>query len=394
MTRGTIGSLLRSAIALVGALLLSGTLVPALAHKPSDSFVTITLDSAALTGEWHIALRDLEYAIGLDENRDGKISWGETQSRHSAIVEYAFAHLAVSTDSEPCKLIPGEQLIDKHTDGAYSVLRFSLQCSAEALKAEQLTIDYSLFFELDPQHRGLIALRSKAATGELSHQLAIAEPNRRSLTFQLQLSGASKHLRHFIQEGIWHIWIGFDHILFLLALLLPSVLTRKAGRWVGVGNFSRAFWNVAKVVTAFTVAHSITLSLAALDVVALPSRLVESVIAASVVLAALNNLYPLFGERRAWMVAFGFGLIHGFGFAGVLSDFGLQGWTLVTALVSFNVGVELGQLCIVGAFLPCAFALRQGALYRRLAMTTGSAAIALIALGWFVERAFNMSIFG
>ena len=393
MTRGTIGSLLRSAIALVGALLLSGTLVPALAHKPSDSFVTITREGSVLTGEWHIALRDIEYAIGLDENRDGKITWGETQSRHSAIAQYAIAHLAVSTDSERCTLTPSEQLIDKHTDGAYSVLRFSLDCGTDALEAKQLTIDYSLFFELDPQHRGLIAFRSKDAAGKLSQQLAIAEPNRRSLNFPLQFGDGPSHLRHFIQEGIWHIWIGFDHILFLLALLLPSVLTRKTGAWEGVGNFSRAFWNVAKVVTAFTVAHSITLSLAALEIVSLPSRFVESAIAASVVLAALNNLYPFFSEQRAWMVAFCFGLIHGFGFANVLSDFGLEGWTLLTALVSFNVGVELGQLCIVSAFLPCAFVLRQGMLYRRLAMSTGSFAIALIALGWFVERAFNVSIF-
>ena len=112
-----------------------------------------------------------------------------------------------------------------------------------------------------------------------------------------------------------------------------------------------------KVVTAFTVAHSITLSLAALGVISLPSRLVESAIAASVVLAALNNVCPVvYGGR--WIIAFCFGLIHGFGFASVLTDLGLPQDSLLLALVAFNLGVELGQLAIVAVFLPIAYALR------------------------------------
>src|SRR5262249_51800960 len=147
----------------------------------------------------------------------------------------------------------------------------------------------------------------------------------------------------FIYEGIWHIWLGFDHVLFLLALLLPAVLVRVDGHWHAAGTFSSVCWNVVSIVTAFTVAHSITLSLAALDVVRLPSHLVESTIAASVVLAGLGNLYPRMIGRR-WLVAFGFGLIHGFGFAAVLTDLGLPQHSLLLSLISFNVGVEIGQL--------------------------------------------------
>ncbi len=157
---------------------------------------------------------------------------------------------------------------------------------------------------------------------------------------------------------MWHIWIGFDHILFLLSLLLPAVLIWRASRWQAVETFRAAFVDVFRIVTSFTVAHSITLSLATLGFVSLPSRWVESAIAASVVLAALNNLWPLFHGRR-WMVAFGFGLIHGFGFASVLVDLGLPRETLVLALVGFNLGVEAGQLAIVALFLPLAFALRR-----------------------------------
>jgi hypothetical protein len=144
-------------------------------------------------------------------------------------------------------------------------------------------------------------------------------------------------------------------------------------------------------ISAFTVAHSITLALAALSVVSLPSRLVESAIAASVVLAALNNLSPVV-QRGRWLVAFAFGLIHGFGFASVLADLGLPQEGLLLALVGFNLGVEAGQLCVVAAFLPLAYAMRHTWMYRRMIVVGGSAVIVLIAALWMVERVFDLEL--
>jgi hypothetical protein len=186
---------------------------------------------------------------------------------------------------------------------------------------------------------------------------------------------------------VWHIWIGIDHILFLLALLLPAVLRREGGRWLPAPSYRFAFWDVLAIVTAFTVAHSITLTLATLGWVTLPSRPVESLIAASVVLAAANNVWPLAGGRR-WLVAFGFGLVHGFGFAGALAELGLPPGALALSLLGFNVGVELGQLAIVVLFLPLAYALRRTGFYRRGVLVGGSLAIAALAFAWFVQRAF------
>ena len=163
---------------------------------------------------------------------------------------------------------------------------------------------------------------------------------------------------------------------------------------LGAGGKLRAtFWDVLKIVTAFTLAHSITLSLAALGIVSLPSRLVESAIALSVVLAALNNIWPVVYEKR-WVIAFCFGLVHGFGFASVLADLGLPQESLLIALVAFNLGVELGQLAIVGVFLPAAYTLRATGLYRRLVFVQGSAAIALIAMLWLTQRALNVQLIG
>ena len=200
----------------------------------------------------------------------------------------------------------------------------------------------------------------------------------------------------YVQQGVWHIWSGTDHILFLMALLLPAVLVRVDGRWLPVTTFRAALIAVVKTVTAFTVAHSITLTLAALGYIHAPSRLVESAIAASVLIAALNNVVPLFKSHsvldRAWLMAFVFGLVHGLGFANVLFELGLPRQTLLLALVGFNVGVELGQLAIVAVFLPTAFALRGTTLYARAVMQAGSAVVMLLAAVWFVERAFAVEL--
>jgi hypothetical protein len=244
-----------------------------------------------------------------------------------------------------------------------------------------------LLFDVDPMHRGLVQW---VAPGNQSAQALVFGTESAEQTLALAPQGAWPTLRQYLMDGVWHIWIGYDHILFLLALLLPSVLVRRAGAWEGVPRSGAAVRDVVKVVTAFTLAHSITLSLAALEVISLPSRLVESAIAASVVLAALNNLRGTVESRR-WVLAFCFGLIHGFGFASVLTDLGLPQQALVLALVGFNVGVEIGQLAIVAVFLPLAFSLRSTGFYRVGVLKAGSVLVAVLAGWWLVQRAFDLA---
>ncbi|HEY6354108.1 MAG TPA: HupE/UreJ family protein, partial [Burkholderiaceae bacterium] len=310
-------------------------------------------------------------------------TWGEVKAKHAEIAAYALSRLTLGPANARCVPVLREQLIDNHSDGAYAVLRFSATCPAAP---RALEVGYRLFFDIDPQHRGLLNLSAQGATraGIFSvdapvQQFALAELSKR------------EQFIDYVKEGVLHIWTGFDHILFLLSLLLPAVMTWQAPRWQPVAGFRPAFWDVFRIVTSFTVAHSITLSLAALSIVALPSRLVESAIAASVVVAALNNLRPVV-EGRRWMVAFGFGLIHGFGFASVLTELGLPRDALVLALVGFNLGVECGQLAIVALFLPLTYSLRASRFYRRTVMLGGSLAIAGIAGIWLAERVFGFKL--
>ena len=357
---------------------------PADAHKPSDSYLALTVTDTAVEGQWDIALRDLDYAIGLDGNDDGAITWGELRARHDAIAAYALSRLDIRRQGTRCTTRAVDHLVDDHSDGAYAVLRFAVDCP-RTLGA--LDLGYSLFFDVDPQHRGLF----RADHGGTS-RTGVFSADRQHQTVELEGTGRWRQFLSFCWEGVWHIWAGFDHILFLITLLLPAVLSRQSGQWQAVSGFRQAFFEVFKVVTAFTVAHSVTLSLAALQVIALPSRLVESLIAASVVVAALNNLYPLV-TRRLWVIAFGFGLVHGFGFAAVLTDLGLPRDALLLSLFAFNLGVEAGQLAVVSAFLPLAFAVRRSNLYPRLALKLGSLAIAGLASLWFIERAFDVAPF-
>jgi hypothetical protein len=357
--------------------------LPARAHKASDSYLSLKLDGALVEGQWDIALRDLELAVGLDANGDGEITWGELRAKHQDIAAYAFARLAIVADSADCSKAIREHLIDDHSDGAYAVLRFVAKCPAPPVK---LAIDYRLLFDLDPQHKGLLRVEHEGRT-----QTAILEPERSQARLTL---GEASWLATFVEmfrQGAWHIWIGFDHVLFLLSLLLPAVLVPRERRWEAVPAFGPAFWDVFKIVTSFTIAHSITLALAALEIVTLPSRAVESAIAVSVVLAALNNVRPVL-HRSRWAVAFVFGLIHGFGFAAVLTDLGLPPNALLVALAAFNLGVEAGQLAIVAVFLPIAYAVRHTWLYRRAVLVGGSALIVLLAGAWLVERAFEVKL--
>jgi HupE / UreJ protein len=354
------------------------------AHKPSDSYLTLTVQGARVDGRWDIAIRDLDYAMGLDRDANGSVTWGEVHARKDEIASFALGHLTVRAGEAICPSALRDLQIASHSDGTYVVLLFAASCSAEPTV---LDVDYELFFDFDPQHHGIVRVDDGAGT-----RTAIFTPEDRRQKFEQQVLAPGHQLAAAIELGIHHIFGGIDHLLFLVALLLPSVLVRRGKEWVPAPNFRAALLDVLKIVTAFTLAHSITLSLSALNVLRLPSRFVESGIAASVVLAAVNNLVRVLEEDR-WTAAFALGLLHGFGFSATLMDLGLPRKNLVLTLFGFNCGVEIGQMCVVAAFLPLAYLARRSPFYRWVGLVGGSVAITAIASVWLIERAFVVKIF-
>lgn len=227
-----------------------------------------------------------------------------------------------------------------------------------------------------------LTVRQAMLSGQGGHNLAkvrigervsehVFDPTTTEVVIDAASEGVGSTFRRFFVLGVEHIATGYDHVLFLLALLL-----------VGGG-----FRSLVAIVTAFTVAHSLTLSLAVLDVVQLPARFVESVIALSIAWVALENM--LIDRRQGrWRITFAFGLVHGFGFASILRDLHLPTQGLAVSLLAFNLGVEAGQLCIVVLAFPVV-AWVQRSPHRRALITAASGVILVLALWWFVERAFG-----
>lgn len=342
--------------------------MPATAHKPSDAYLTLDRSQAPNVLRVDIALQDLARAVSLDRNGDGAITWAELSGASDSVNALVAGASGASANGRSCPLEPLTMAVAEHTDGAYAALGFAVRC-ADGAAVERL--EYNLFFDRDPLHRGLLAVND-----DTTATAVIFSPDRRTIALPEQ-PGLWSTIRDFTWQGVWHIWIGFDHILFLLVLLLPAAV-------VGTG-FRGSFMHTLKVVTAFTLAHSVTLTLAVLGIVTLPAGPVEVGIAASIILVALANLVPAW-RRFNWGLAFALGLLHGLGFAGVLTDLGLPAGALIPALVSFNVGVEIGQLVIVALVLPLLYGLRRTGFYARGVIPAGSLAAATVAGIWVVER--------
>ncbi|MCK0154753.1 HupE/UreJ family protein [Alcanivorax sp. S6407] len=353
----------------------------ALAHKPSDSYLQLESrdDSTVITGQWDIALRDLNLILPLDTNRDGLIMWGELLGQQPAIASQILSTLTVNamTDRQTadCPLsLTGLQVSD-HVDGRYAALHLRGNCP---IAPQFLEVDYQFLFAQDPEHHGLLKLRH-------NDDVLTATFSDGQRQQQLSQDSVWQSFQGFIGQGIHHILIGYDHILFLLTLLFPAVLVWRTGGWQPAPSMTMALGQTLSIVTAFTLTHSLTLALATLGIISLPSWLVESAIAATVAIGAVANLLPRFFPRR-WVMAFVFGLIHGLGFASVLADLGLTSSGIFLPLLGFNIGVELGQVAIVMVFVPIAYLMRQTHFYQRIFVPAGSLSIMVLAGVWLVER--------
>jgi hypothetical protein len=356
----------------------------ALAHSSSNSYLTLSAPAGSLTLRADLHLRDVDLVFDLDADRDGQVTWSETHLRKAELASWLERGLQLSAAGQKCPLGTADLQASQHADGTYLSAQWTPNCPGLSdLASANLSLRYGLMFAQDSLHRGLL----KVDLADLQTS-ALLSPERPEAQVSRADSSTWRVFGRYIVEGVWHIWIGIDHIVFLLSLLVLAPLLpsrQRITQWPAAQQARPVLMDVLAVVTAFTVAHSITLGLTIMEWLTPPPDLVEPAIALSVVLAALNNLLGINSLKR-WRLAFVFGLVHGFGFASVLLDLGLPASALVAALGGFNVGVELGQLAIVGVFLPIAWLLRHTRFYRWVIVAGGSAAIVVLGLFWTLDR--------
>lgn len=399
------------------ALLLLLTLATpcAFAHKASDAYLKLDAKGEASTLRVDVALRDLDVALDLDADGDGRLTWGEIKSAWSSVETYLRGHVAV----QGCEWREASRGLERRADGVYAALTMTGRCAALASRA----IRYTMLREVDPTHRGLAHVMSAAESPRLmvldpskpaqwaepaaviaaaasepvamttapATTTSIASITSPATTISPATMAGSGPGPAFTHEGITHIVTGYDHVLFLICLMLPAVMRRTQQGWQPVDRLSQALLPVLGIVTAFTVAHSITLGLAAMKWVSLPPSFIEPAIAVTIVLAAIDNLRSIFANRRA-LVTFLFGLVHGLGFANVLAELDLPPADFAWALLQFNFGIEIGQLTIVAVAVALLFFLRQRRRYPRWVISGGSYAAILVGVLWFVERTANVSL--
>lgn len=348
---------------LLAAAVLAGPRAPA-AHETTRSYLTLARDGGSVQADLRVAFRDIEVVAWMDEDLDGRITWGEARRRLDAVDAYVGSRLSLAAGGA-CEL--ERSGADASTSGgvAYLDLRYAGGCpSADA----PLIARSQLFTEIDPDHR--MFLQASFGGAVTSTVLSAAAP---SVELSGDTGGALGSFASYFRAGVEHLMGGPDHLIFLLVLMLPAVSASGGARQAALG--------VLTAVTGFTLAHALTLTAATTEILRPPTDLINVLIALSIVVTAADNLRPFIPVPRAGVAAF-FGLIHGFGFATALGALQLTGGALAVALVGFNLGIEAAQVGVVLVTMPALYMLGGG----RWLLWLGSAASGMVGLWWLWDR--------
>ncbi|MGH7493434.1 MAG: DUF6702 family protein [bacterium] len=349
---------------------------PLVAHQMNTSYTTITVTDRQIEIMFTFDLNDLENNFALDANGDGQTARDEMMRAMPDMYQYFAGHFTLALGYTPVELEQQEGRFTQDDFGNIFINFFFKRTLSESATEIGFSVDF--FDKFGGKHNNL----AKMVHGENVQQaiFTIDQPRERFVIGgEMSLFA---QLREFTYLGIEHIFLGYDHIMFLLGLIIIG------GRLI----------DLVKIVTSFTIAHSITLILAALQVVSLPARLIESGIALSIAYVAAENFLILSDRTEAtkasalkhrWILTFCFGLVHGFGFANVLRDLGLPAKGLIGSLLAFNLGVEIGQIAIVGLLFPIILWSTRTKMQRQL-IYAFSSIILIFGLSWFVERAFAL----
>lgn len=334
---------------------------PLAAHPAKVGFADITVRNTEVELLLSVNLFELDLLLSLDRNLNAQVEPEEVDSKRSEILEYLGGRINVFRGNERLPMEAGPFHVGRSPDGKQTFeARLTFRSSRPL--TEPFTIQCEPLTELGPDHQTLAKISREGRIEQFVFQKGVVYEGKRR--------GFLAYAVQFLGLGVHHIFIGYDHIAFLIGLVLMG----------------GTLLNIVKIVTSFTLAHSITLSLAALDVVTLPVRLVESGIAFSVAYVALENLLFTSFDKR-WLVSFFFGFVHGFGFANVLKDMVLPQSGLISSLFFFNFGVEIGQVIIVSIILPVLWVISRSRIHQPV-VWTASVVIFSVGVLWFYQRAF------
>lgn len=375
---------------LLGGLLLSAS--PASAHRIDQSYIYIDVYDDVIEGRLEFNVDDindvLDTSIPTDEDDLPAIE-AAVDASLDTILDYATSNFDLGTEGELWDVeFRGEYELIGTEAGLFVVLPYDVNETFSAVP-ETVDVRYEAFVLENENHNGFFHIGNYWEGGVFANEsdfLLIFDDDSTFQTHDLDEPDFLKGLVGVVELGIDHIRIGTDHILFVIALLLPAVLVFNTA-WEPAHSFKDSLWRVLKIATTFTIAHSITLSLAGFGVIELNAKLVETIIAISIILAALHNFKPIF-RNKEWVLAFSFGLFHGLGFAGLLTDLGLDRNNKVWSLFAFNIGVEIGQAAIILLVFPAMFILRRTRLYA-IGFKVASVLLAVIAGIWALERIFE-----
>ena len=363
-------------------------------HAPDQSYLYLRIYESEVEGTVEMTYKDINKAMNLELERGMGID--DIKPFLTQIRGYIRERVQLSANGKAYEFDFIEPELFEADMGVF--LRSHFRLPGMKTIPEEIKIDYNILFDVDDDHQGMAIIGHHWKSGIVNNEAIpslLFSSSKRSDNLSLSEASLWKGFYNMLKLGVWHIWIGLDHILFLLALLLPAVVRREKNdvgqfEWVAAQDFKSSFWYIIKVVTWFTIAHSITLSLAAVGFIQLSSRIVESIIALSIALAAFHNIKPVFGHRE-WLIALGFGLFHGLGFASVLGEKGLNGEYMTLSLLGFNLGVEVGQIFIICLIFPFLFILRKHEVYKSI-IFYGSIVLILISFYWFFERFFEIDL--
>jgi HupE/UreJ protein len=349
----------------------------AFAHSTSTSYLLVDVPSAEapVTLRWDLSVHDIVWTVYIDQDYDGVVTWQEVGEARRYLEAAVLREISLARGGAPCALRFKDVALAERTGQNYLSVALAGECPRQGL----LALGGSLFMSGDASQRVLLSVTRgpEKIAGVLSADASTwNEPVRPS---------AWASFARFVREGVWHVLIGYDHIAFILLLLLPAVLRSVDGRWRSAESLSQVARDIVTIVTAFTIAHSTTLALAVTGTVHVPTQPIEVAIAASIAVAGGLNLLPKLSRLRL-PLAFGFGFVHGFGFANALSEIDAAGSALLPLLAGFNIGVELAQLAIVAAVLPLIYLARNRRWYSGGVLPLGSCALGAAGLVWLWQR--------